>query len=77
MLIKDEKHLKQTASYDDISEDIEEREGLSYEMDSDGYSMDTFIRKVVENIKVELENDKIATKKRMTELNLFDRMIKI
>jgi len=64
LLIKDEKHLKQTYSYEDISEadEIEERETLTYEMDVDTFSMDDFITSIVEKLKEELKTPKNGKK---------------
>ena len=67
LLIKDEKHLKQTSSYEDISENLEEREDLSYVIDSDTFSMDEFIKKLLDDIKVELNDEELPSKKKLTD----------
>lgn len=63
LLIKDEKYTKQTASYEDISSDIEERKELTYVIDEDDFSMDDFLAKLIAGIKKELEEDPAAKKK--------------
>lgn len=67
LLIKDEKHMKQNSSYEDMSEDIEERDDLVYYIDNDEFSMDTFIKKVSDGIKDELDDSKQPTKKKLNE----------
>jgi hypothetical protein len=67
LLIKDDKYLKHTASYDDISEDLAERSELTYVIDTDHFLMDEFIKKVVVGIQEELENENLPAKKRLNE----------
>jgi len=67
LLIKDEKHLKQTTSYEDISSELEEREDLTYEIDSDSFSMDDFIYKLIEGVKEELNDENQPPKKKLNE----------
>jgi hypothetical protein len=67
LLIKDEKYLKQTSSYEDISSNLEEREDLTYVIDSDNIVMDEFIRKLCDGIKNELDDEHLPIKKRMNE----------
>ena len=67
LLIKDEKYLKQTSSYEDISEDIEERNDLTYVIDGDDFQMDGFIKNVITNIKEELEETSQVPKKKLNE----------
>ena len=67
LIIKDEKYLKQTSSYEDISEDIEERNDLSYVIDGDDFQMDGFIKNVITNIKEELEETSQVPKKKLNE----------
>ena len=52
LLIKDEKHIKQTASYEDMMTDFEERQDLTYVIDNDSFVMDDFILNLIENIKM-------------------------
>jgi hypothetical protein len=66
LLIKDEKYTKQTASYEDISSDIEERKDLSYIIDEDNFSMDDFLGKLIVSIKVEL-NEESPNKKKLSD----------
>ena len=67
LLIKDEKYMKQTASYEDISEDIEERSDMTYVMDEEIFSMETFIKKVTNGIKEELYDENHSTKKKLND----------
>lgn len=67
LLIKDEKHMKQTTSYEDISESIEERNDMTYEIDSDNFSMDDFIKSVVDKVKEELNDDNQPPKKKLND----------
>lgn len=68
LLIKDEKYTKQTASYEDISSSIEEREDLSYVIDDDDeFIMDDFLLKIINGIKNELNDENLPLKKKLTE----------
>jgi len=67
LLIKDEKYMKQTASYEDISENLEEREDLAYSIESDGFSMDDFIAKIINGIKEELNDEHQTPKKKLSD----------
>jgi hypothetical protein len=67
LLIKDEKYTKQTASYEDISSNIEERKDLSYVIDEDTFPMDEFFKKLTNGIKNELDDENLPIKKRLTE----------
>ena len=67
LLIKDEKHTRQTASYEDISSDIEERKDLSYVIDEDDFSMDDFFKILTNGIKNELNDEHLPLKKRLNE----------
>ena len=67
LLIKDEKYMKQTASYEDISENIEERSDMTYVMDEETFSMETFIKKVTNGIKEELYDENHSPKKKLSD----------
>lgn len=67
LLIKDEKYTKQTASYEDISSDIEERKDLSYVIDEDDFLMDDFLKKIVTGIKNEMDDENLPPKKKLNE----------
>jgi hypothetical protein len=67
LLIKDEKYMKQTASYEDMSSDIETRSDLTYSIDSDTFSMDDFIIKLSDGIKDELDDELLPPKKKLNE----------
>jgi hypothetical protein len=59
--------LKQTTSYEDISESIEEREDMTYTIDSTTFSMDDFIKNLSDGIKTELNDVNHSPKKRLSE----------
>ena len=65
LLIKDEKYMKQTASYEDMSEKLEERSDLTYVIDNDGFMMDDFIKKLSEGIKDEMDDENQPPKKKL------------
>jgi len=67
LLIKDEKYLKQTASYEDVSSEVEERADLTYVIDSDTFSMDAFIKNLSNGIKAELEDKNQPNKKKLND----------
>ncbi len=67
LLIKDEKYIKQTSSYEDISSEIENNEELSYNIDSDKFSMDEFILKLINSIKLELSDGNHSIGKKLNE----------
>lgn len=67
ILQKDEKSRKNTTSYEDISSTIEERKDLSYVIDEESFSMDDFLKKVVLNIKEELDDELQPIKKKLNE----------
>jgi hypothetical protein len=67
LLIKDEKHTRQTASYEDISSDIEGRNDLSYVIDNDDFLMDEFLKKIVIGIRKEMDDENLPPKKKLNE----------
>jgi uncharacterized protein YgfB (UPF0149 family) len=67
LLIKDEKYTKQTASYEDISSDLEERKELSYVIDEEEIVMDDFLKKLIDSIKEELNDDDQPPKKKLND----------
>ena len=67
LLIKDEKYMKQTSSYEDVSSDIESRKELSYVIDDVQPSMDEFLNKLIDSIKVELDDENLPPKKKLNE----------
>ena len=67
LLIKDEKYMKNTSSYEDISEDLEERNDLTYVIDTEDFSMDDFIKKLSDGIKAELNDENLPQKKKLNE----------
>jgi hypothetical protein len=67
LLIKDEKYMRQTSSYEDVSETLEDNEDLSYVIDSDNFSMDDFIKKIIDGVKAELDDETQTPKKKLNE----------
>ena len=67
LLIKDEKYMKQTASYEDMSSNLEGRADLTYVIDSDGFMMDDFIKKLSEGIKEEMNDENQPPKKKLND----------
>jgi len=67
LLIKDEKYIKQTESYEDLSQSIEEREDLTYVIDGDSFSMDDFIVNIINGIRNELNDEGLPSKKKLNE----------
>lgn len=67
LLIKDEKYMKQTASYEDMSNSLEERDDLTYVIDSDGFIMDDFIKKILDGIKNEMNDENQPPKKKLND----------
>lgn len=67
LLIKDEKYLRQTSSYEDMANEFEEREDLTYVIDNDGFVMDDFIVKLIEGIKEEMNDEHLPPKKKLND----------
>ena len=67
LLIKDDKYTRQNTSYEDISSDLEEREELSYVIDDDGFDMDSFFKRLINSIKVEMDDEHLPVKKKLNE----------
>jgi hypothetical protein len=67
LLMKDEKYMRQTTSYEDMSDNLEDREDLTYVIDDENVSMDDFINKIIEGIENELNGEQPTSKKKLTE----------
>lgn len=67
LLIKDEKHMKQITSYEDLSENLEERSDLTYVMDNDTISTDDFIKSLCNGILEELNDESLPSKKKLND----------
>ena len=67
LLIKDEKHMKQTTSYEDMSDNLEERPDLTYVIDNETTSMDDFIKTLCDGIREELNDEDLPPKKKLSE----------
>ncbi len=67
LLMKDEKYMRQTTSYEDMSDNLEHREDLTYTMDDENVTMDDFIVKIIDGIENELNGEQSPPKKKLTE----------
>jgi hypothetical protein len=67
LLIKDDKYMKQTASYEDVASNIQGREDLTYHIDNYDATMEDFIKKLLDGIKDELDDDDLPPKKKLNE----------
>jgi uncharacterized protein YgfB (UPF0149 family) len=67
LLIKDKKYTKNTASYEDISSELEERQELSYTIDEDEVTMEAFFKTLTKSIREELNDENFAPKKKLNE----------
>lgn len=67
LLIKDEKYIKQTSSYQDVSSEIEDSLELSYVIDVEISSIDEFIKNLHDNITLELNDETLPPKKRLND----------
>jgi hypothetical protein len=67
LLIKDEKHMKQTTSYEDMSDNLEERPDLTYVIDNESTSMDEFIKTLCDGIREELNDEELPPKKKLSD----------
>ncbi len=67
LLINDEKHLKRMYSYDDITSELEKKEEFQEELNDKDYTINIFIKKLIDGVKQELSGDTITKKKKLTE----------
>lgn len=69
LLIRDDKELKQLASYEDLSSEIEERDDMKYEMDDMEFTIEKLIKKLIISITDELDESTSSAvgKKKLTE----------
>ncbi len=67
LLIKDEKYMKQTASYEDVADNLEGRSDLIYSIDKEEFSMELFIKKLSDGIKEEMNDENHPPKKKLNE----------
>jgi hypothetical protein len=69
LLIKDDGNTKQLYSYEDLSQSyLDDREDLQYEIDDKDFTLDKFIFKLTDGIKVEIDNnDNLPPKKKLNE----------
>lgn len=67
LLMKDEKYMKQTSSYEDVSESLEEREDMTYTIDGEHFSMDEFIKNLSDGIRAELNDENLPPKKKLSD----------
>jgi hypothetical protein len=69
LLIKDDGNTKQLYSYEDLSQSyLDDREDLQYEIDEKDFTLDKFIIKLTDGIKLSIDdNDNLPPKKKMNE----------
>jgi hypothetical protein len=71
LLMKDEKYIRQVTSYDEISDTIDNRIDMSYDMKLEENSENSFIKKILDSIRDVLDdgefNDSISGKKRSVD----------
>jgi len=67
LLIKDEKYMKQTSSYEDMSSSIEERSDMTYVIDGDELMMDNFLKKLSSGIQEEMNDENQPQKKKLND----------
>lgn len=67
LLIKDNKLVKRTMSFDDTFGSIQGRDDLVYNLSDTDYTLAEFINDIVVEIQVELDTDGDGGKKRLTE----------
>lgn len=71
LLMKDDKNFRMTISYDDVSDDIENNLGMSYEIASDVVTTNSFINNILNEIRDVLDdgefNTGVSIKKRSSE----------
>ena len=67
LLIKDDRYVKKTIAYDDVSEEVEEMDEFSYVIDEEEFVMDDFILKIIDGLKEELKNDSLQPRKKLSE----------
>jgi hypothetical protein len=67
LLIKDDKSVKQSLSFEDTFSSIEDREDLVYDLDDTDYDLSDFIQSITDEIQRELDYDGEDSKKKLTE----------
>jgi hypothetical protein len=67
LLIKDEKHIKQNSSFEEMSTFLEQRHDLSYVIDSEETYADVFIIKIINSIKDEIVRSNESSNKKLSE----------
>jgi len=67
LLISDDKKMKQVYSYEGMGSTLEERDDLQYELPDTEFSVDKFIKKLVDSINDELNGENKVGKKKLTE----------
>ena len=67
LLIKDDGNTKQLYSYEDLSQSyLDDREDLQYEIDEKDFTLDKFIVKLTDGIKLSIDdNDNLPLKKKI------------
>lgn len=67
LLIADEKKTKQVDSYENVGAVLESNDNFHYELDDNEFTMNKFIKKLIDSINDELEGNGVAGKKKINE----------
>ena len=59
--------MKQTTSYEDMSDNLEVRPDLTYVIDNESTSMDEFIKTLCDGIREELNDEELPPKKKLSD----------
>ena len=70
LLIADDKKTKQVESYENVSIVVEDSRDYHYELDDNDFTMDKFIKKLIESINDEIEGNSSVGKKKLNENEL-------
>ena len=67
LLIADEKKTKQVDSYENVGTILEANNNFHYELDDNEFTMNKFIKKLIDSISDELEGNSVVGKKKLNE----------
>ena len=70
LLIADDKKVKQVDSYENVSAVVEDSTDYHYELEDNDFTMDKFIKKLIESINDEIEGNSSVGKKKLNENEL-------
>lgn len=70
LLIADDKKIKQVDSYENVGAVVEDSTDYHYELEDNDFTMDKFIKKLIESINDEIEGTSSVGKKKLNENEL-------